>query len=217
MNKNIITLSIFVLITSCESEKTGVIQETDIHPDKVITSMIQYPFTWEDVERNNIKVFGGSGPDSIVHFAVALLELDLNNDNHKDFDLGVRHSYQDIELGQQDEFMIYIGSWDYNEVSLSHVDSAYIRKYNIGEEFDLNSFSASSRVSLNYPGGFLIKKDTEDNFVNEGEYYVGVRIKVNGNAHYGWILVETKFLTLIAKEFAFCNVPGVRIKAGQRD
>ncbi|MGC1240772.1 MAG: hypothetical protein WA874_04245, partial [Chryseosolibacter sp.] len=84
MKKSIITLSILALIISCETEKTDVIQETDINPDKVITSMIQYPFTWEDIEKNNLKLFGGDGPDSTIAMALALTEIDLNRDKQKD-------------------------------------------------------------------------------------------------------------------------------------
>lgn len=216
------TVSVLILtllfLNSCDSETESLIAYTDINPDKKITSIISYPWTPDEVTKNNIIYLGGPGPNSTIGAALALVTIDLNKDTHADFDLGVRHAFEDAESGQpNDEFMIYIGSWDYNQVSLTDKDLGYIKKYTYGDELDLESFGSNARYSLNFPGGFLIKKDLEDDLVNIGEFYIGVKVNINDKWHFGWILVETEFLNLTIKEFALSKTPDRQIKAGQRD
>ena len=83
-------LFVLALIISCENEKSDIIQETDIAPDKVITSMVQYPFNWDEIEKNNVKVIGGDGPGSTIAMAFALAEIDLDRDNNKEIKAGER-------------------------------------------------------------------------------------------------------------------------------
>jgi hypothetical protein len=219
MKSKLFRILIFsLLLSSCDSEEDDTFYYTDIEPDKKITSMIPYPWTSVDITENNLLYFGGEGPNSTISSAWALQRIDMNKDNKIDFDLGVKHSFEDQQFGQlSDEFIIYIGSWEYYQVSLADKTSGYIKEYQFGDEFDIDTFGANSGVSLNFPGGFLVKKDEDNDFVIDREFYIAVNLNSNGRNYYGWILVETNFLNLTIKEFAVSRIADRIIKAGQRE
>ncbi|MCZ8356242.1 MAG: hypothetical protein O9340_15995 [Cyclobacteriaceae bacterium] len=211
-------LTFLIILNSCETEKGNTFHYTDIEPDKKITSMIPYPWTSADITENNLMYFGGEGPNSTIGSAWALQRIDINKDNEIDFDLGVKHSFEIPEIGQlNDEFIIYIGSWEDYQVSLADKTSGYIKEYQFGDEFDINTFGTNNGVSLNFPGGFLVRKDVDHDFIIDREFYIAVNLNRDGRNYYGWILVETNFLNLTIKEFAVSKIPDRIIKAGQRE
>jgi len=50
--------------------------------------------------------------------------------------------------------------------------------------------------------------------VNQNKY-LGVRLKINGNTHYGWVQLVWDGNTFIYKDFAYESTPNKAIKAGQ--
>ncbi len=53
----------------------------------------------------------------------------------------------------------------------------------------------------------------------EGEHYIGVRFKIGENIHYGWIRlsVPDDCQSFTVMDYAYEDVPGKSIKAGQKD
>lgn len=209
-----------VLIIGCDNdEKIDPISHKVIEPNISMTSMISYPWTWDDVEKNHLYSFtyDKEGPNSIIQGASGKISLDLNNDKIDDLDFGVRHAYQ-TDTWPIDEFLIYIGSLGENEISLSDFTNGNIKTYSQGETIDYESFGKTD-VFHNYQGAFILKKDALFDFENVGEYYVAVKLNINNKTYYGWILLESQdyLLTLTIKEYAISRIPNKEILIGQID
>jgi hypothetical protein len=137
----------------------------------------------------------------------------------EDYDFIVSHYFENGtgEENENDEFMIYLGSADLHEISMENLSNGYIKKYMKGDELEDDSFGHNFRYTLNQSGSFLIKKDLDDDLIDIGEFYIGLRVTLNEEPHYGWILIETQFtdLTLTIKEYALSKIPNKKIKAGE--
>lgn len=92
----------------------------------------------------------------------------------------------------------------------------YIKGVNKGDSITPSSFFGVDRNPL-----FGDDKDT--GLVNKGDKYIGFRFISNGNRHYGWMLLSTRYTVgaldrgeIIVKEFAYNTVPEKGINAGQK-
>jgi len=213
-----------MIVISCDKEDEQTTFYHDFNPDKKVISMITLPTN----TKNNDGVFmyggaGGSsaGPNSTIGMAAFQYSIDLNIDGLEDYNFIVSHYFENDtgEPNEKDKFMIYLGSADFNEVSMEDLSNGYIAKYMKGDEFQDESFGHNFRYTHNQPGSFLIKRDFEDNLINTGEFYVGLKVIENANVHYGWILVDTQFsdLTLTIKEFALSKIPNAKLRAGEKN
>ncbi|GEM_PF-5407606 len=55
----------------------------------------------------------------------------------------------------------------------------------------------------------------DNNFQGLGDRYIGVQFQLNGNTHFGWILIELdNNLTLTIKSYAYDDTPNAAIQAG---
>ncbi|WP_370895978.1 T9SS type A sorting domain-containing protein [Chryseobacterium gossypii] len=61
--------------------------------------------------------------------------------------------------------------------------------------------------------------NTDINFLGLGDRYIGVKFPLNGNIHYGWILVNFEdslpYRRLVIKSYAYNTIPNASILAGQ--
>ncbi len=216
-------ISLMVVI-SCDKEEDQNIFYVDFNPDKIVTSMITIPTNTKF--NDGLFVSGGSGgngsgPNSIIGSAEFKFAIDLNSDAIEDYNFIVSHYFENAtgEQNDKDNFMIYLGSTNFNEISMEDQPNGYIKKYMKGDELEDDSFGHNFRYTLNQPGSFLIKKDLDDNLVNTGEFYIGLKMTINDEIHYGWILIDTQFsdLTLTVKEYGLSKIPNIKIKVGEKN
>jgi len=217
VKKLIYSLLISSMLMACdEGDQRGIIY-TDLTPGKSVTSMIPSPWTFEDIMKNNIIFIAGDGTNNFVSLAWAQMHLDLNKDDSTDVQFGVRH-YIGTESEPQEDKLIFI-SWvnDALEVSLADPVKGYVRKYADGDEIDYSSFGSVPTFPAN--GGFLIRKDDNNAFDHNGEFYIAVKIMVDNKPYYGWIRVGTQMeiLTLTVIEFAVHSRSGSELFIGQKE
>ncbi|PZR11019.1 MAG: hypothetical protein DI539_20900 [Flavobacterium psychrophilum] len=84
------------------------------------------------------------------------------------------------------------------------------------EPMNLNdAISSDSDWGNTYPEPF-IGDSFDSNFQGLGDRYVGTKFTINGNVHYGWILVsfEDNFLFTV-KSYAYQSTPNTPLNAGE--
>lgn len=186
MNKTYFYLSI--LSVSIVSQVNASIIHTDIDPDSTST-----------MDATSMSDFN-------------ICTIDFNNDGVKEFDF------------RWDEFSNMGMGWFFH-MTPDGTNAEYILK---GTQ--MNAFGAryieplAQNVTIDAAANWgtddypepLIGDDADPNFQDLGDRYVGVRFDLNGNTHYGWVLVSfDSNRTLTIKEYAYEDQPNTPINAGQ--
>jgi hypothetical protein len=223
MNKVKVALRFFLLsfvFSACKEDESILITYTDIQPDKSITSMVSYPWISQEFSDNNLFLFSNVGVNGFISMGGARLGYDLDKDGSEDFVFTVQHAYKNIlENLPYDQFVIHIGILNESfGISLDEYPSTSIKRYLKGETMDNESFGGYVESSLKR-GGYIIRYESDYYEIeNSGEFYVAVKMIIDGLPHYGWFLVEAQNnpLKLTIKEFAMCKVPEEKILIGQK-
>jgi len=207
-----------LLCSTCKKEEVDPVWYTDVAPDQSVTSMIPFPFTIDDVKKNNIGYMMGEGYNSRIVSGMASVNVDLNNDAKLDFQFQVIHSLLNEGAGRIYDEYIHIGSFDDYEISLSDQANGNIKRYDFNEEIDDSSFG-NVPFSGKHTVAYLVRKNAEHNLNNLGEFYLAIKVKSDNKSYYGWMLVETKMdpLSLTVKEYALSKVADKKIRVGQRE
>jgi hypothetical protein len=163
-------------------------------------------------------VFTDINPDTIVH-DTAFYNLDLNNDGTDDFqfsaDTMMTSSYsagiaQVQIIGNNNDAVLgslYATTYPF-PFSLNNGDTVKPANPN------WNAYAQNS--GLGYLGVFLTASYNYGNWVGVQDKYIGLRIDVGGQLHYGWarMSVSPHADTIIIKEYAYEQTPNQYIICG---
>ena len=143
--------------------------------------------------------------------------LDLDEDDIPDFSINVM--YVGFDRGVREYFQI--NSLRDSKVMLTNEE---ITPLTSGLEISKASAMEGSSWSV-FTGSMMVRTLTEnqpDNWSGpwapDGDYFVGLSIRVNGEYHYGWVKLQAdkESHAMFVQEYAFQNIPNQPIKAGQR-
>ena len=145
--------------------------------------------------------------------------LDLDHDGANDFVLSI------YNVGPQDKRLAAQGVGQHNGVL----------GYSIGASYPPYALVAGARIGGGRHGIFWHRPGSAVNvaatfgtvierpFANAGDRYLGVKFKINGLNHYGWVLLNAKagaidhhpMINVMVKGYAYNTEVGIPIAAGQ--
>lgn len=143
--------------------------------------------------------------------------LDLNEDEIPDFSINVMSV--GFDPGVREYFQI--NSLRDSKVMLTNEE---ITPLTSGLEISEASAMEGSSWSV-FTGSMMVRTKTEnqpDNWSGpwapDGDYFVGLSVRVNGEYHYGWVKLQAdkESHAMFVQEYAFQTIPNQPIKAGQR-
>ena len=143
--------------------------------------------------------------------------LDLNEDENPDFSINVM--YVGFDRGVREYYQI--NSLRDSKVMLTNEE---ITPLTSGLEISEASAIEGSQWSV-FTGSMMVRTITENQpdqwsgqWAPDGDYFVGLSVRVNGEYHYGWVKLQAdkESHAMFVQEYAFQNIPNQRIKAGQR-
>jgi hypothetical protein len=135
--------------------------------------------------------------------------IDLNNDGTDDFLLNHHNSlsndnYQKIEVGVQ-----YEGAEILCDASISHFPLCLSNGEVINSSSSTWFYPSTSMIHMNGNGA-------EGHWIGVTDKYLGVRLKVAGQWHYGWIRLDvpSNAGSYTVKDYAYNSMPNQQIIAG---
>ncbi|MCR9016763.1 hypothetical protein [Aquiflexum gelatinilyticum] len=143
--------------------------------------------------------------------------LDLNEDDIPDFSINVMSV--GFDQGVREYFQI--NSLRDSKVILTNEEIAPLTS---GLEISEASAIEGSSWSV-FTGSMMVRTITENQpdqwsgpWAPDGDYFVGLSVRVNGEYHYGWVKLQAdkESHAMFIQEYAFQTIPNLRIKAGQR-
>lgn len=152
-------------------------------------------------------VYTDIDPDTTIHAdittVVASYYLDINNDNISDFE--IRHFFPD-SVNAAIEFCPLNG----NEVIVSN--NGYIKAMDVSSLIN-NAVNWESNPFPNYLNN---EAGNGGNWVGVIDKFLGLRIKISGQWHYGWCKVDvpTNASYFVVKGYAYEDTPNNAINAG---
>jgi hypothetical protein len=162
-------------------------------------------------------VYTDVNPDFVAHDTIVYF-LDLNNDTIPDFMFAgydVQTSYGQVGLAvtlPYDTANGILGSLYYGVYPMPYA-------LNNGDSIRPNSPMWNDTINggYNYLGVLYPGPYTYGNWVGVNDKYIGLRIKVNGQYHYGWarLSVNAGSDSIIIKDYAYEVLPNVGLTAGQ--
>lgn len=166
-------------------------------------------------------VYTDINPDDTVTGNGSFFALDLNNDNTPDFSIQVV-SYQSSYsgYGYQVAGIVGYGLNSGNSLMGSNTGSSYGYPYALSNGAQINgaaSFASSGILafSLTYNYGTIQFSNSGGNWIGASNKYLGLRINLAGNTHYGWarltVLANNSF---IIHDYAIQMLPNTPIAAG---
>ena len=152
-------------------------------------------------------------PDILVSSQNTDYYLDLNNDNTKDFDLRSFNNTA-VEIytypNQEAEMLCYLNSLSTNSAAQFFIEG---------------TDTISSQPSYNYlewvntfnNGSNTAKLLRYSKYKSETQSYLGLRIKINSQWHYGWVrlIVAENFSNFTVLDYAYNATADTPIKTGQ--
>lgn len=135
--------------------------------------------------------------------------VDINQDSTEDYLLNhhnmlISMNYQKIEIGA------------------SHINAEILCDTSAGNyplSLPFGQSINSSIINWYYPVGWMVhlnENGTSGNWIGVTDQYLAVRIKLNGQWHYGWIRLDipTNAGSYTVKDFAYESIPDKAITAG---
>ena len=173
--------------------------------------------------------FKGSVNETLTSFSIlnedtadagaARHSVDINEDGIIDYDVVISHSFANPEWGQNfDEYKIFIGSENFNEVSIADAETGIASFYVPGDEMkdDFGYLIEPDPGFGNLPKAYLYKQNETDTLLNTGDLYLGLKMSIEGAVHYGWILLHVTYFEVTIKEYSVSRKPEVLIKVGEK-
>ncbi|WP_294733754.1 T9SS type A sorting domain-containing protein [uncultured Flavobacterium sp.] len=149
--------------------------------------------------------------DDVTFTEGSSLDLDFNDDGTPEFSF----EFQDFD----NSIVSYFNPDDVNFVGTGTFDGGH--GWDVAQFLTLDTtIDASSNFSA--MGDIYVNGDiaNADEMFPAGDSYVGVTFKIDGNKHYGWVLVHSTggdAATLTIKSYAYNDVADEAILAGQED
>lgn len=150
-------------------------------------------------------------PNSITHVSLVVDSIYIRDNRVSYFPIGntnleIKHeSYTDWNLGAT------YTDWILNLNGNIHSNTTCLKSLAQNVRID-SSLTFVNNVKLdNYHGGASIS----DCGAEEGEYYIGFRIKQNSKFIYGWMKIEYTYDSLLIKEYAYNSTIGKSIMTGE--
>ena len=152
----------------------------------------------------NLSPTGGS--------AANLFPIDFNNDGVVDFNFR-------WDVFSPGVYFMHITSGNagaYNSQNQA-IGTGSNNSFGVPYAMPLNAntnISSSSTGWITEQRGPLIGDGQSANFLGLGDRYIGVRFRISGQYHYGWVLVSFITNKLIIKSYAYQSSPDMAILAG---
>ena len=140
-------------------------------------------------------------PDTLINVGDTSFGIDFDN-----------NSVDDVVIFLNDQNVTVQGFND-PATTIFTTGGYYIESFALGEP--INDFS----TLYTFPNRRMALDDTF-NFFSGAESYLGARVDIGGNDHYGWVGVEVvdepglNDLSFIVRDFAYEDIPGLEILAG---
>ena len=171
-------------------------------------------------------------PDSTLHcqvpngFVTKSYNLDLNNDANNDFILTAYYN-NPPQIGNETLSRVTASPLNGNAVKDTLVNSDTVSiplQFNavIDSNMLLNQSwqtSGSQILKNGAYGGSLANDTVWGQWDSLADYYLGLRLLLSGQTHYGWVRlrvdVTNSYASLIVKDYAYNSIPNQPILAGQ--
>ncbi|WP_053977986.1 T9SS type A sorting domain-containing protein [Mangrovimonas xylaniphaga] len=130
----------------------------------------------------------------------AYYNLDLNNDSTDDFQFDITNSFGtwfNLQPQNSNAALGEYGFW-YNSLNVLNNDQVI-------------SFGLSEWVS----GWLFMCNGAWGGWCGKTDKYIGLRLKIGLNIHYGWVRLDVNMKTFTIKDYAYNITPGESINAGQ--
>lgn len=138
--------------------------------------------------------------------AAEFIAIDFNNDGTEEYNFR-------WDVFNNDMWFLHITFGDDNEINRKEGATpmeTYVEPMNLNDAINIGSDWGNS-----FPEPF-IADSFDTNFKGLGDRYIGTKFTINGNVHYGWILVslDNNFLFTV-KSYAYESTANTAINAGE--
>jgi len=135
--------------------------------------------------------------------------IDINGDTITDYKIGIefKQTYESVHE-PLDNYTVFIISFDNRWVNVG----PYFLGDTINQTstFKKSNFIYGKDAIMGFLGPWPKKNEDTDNFA-----YLGIKMDINGNNHYGWIKIKTNGHSFTLDSYAYNITPNQYIKAGQ--
>lgn len=165
-------------------------------------------------------VYTDVNPDQTFTSSSSFYNLDLNNDNTTDFTINLYKSNFTFTSFTFTSFMVYASPLNTNEIaaSSSYYALALAANTQIGNSLSWSNTSSQLMAltfQFNTPSSTF--SSSYGNWINATDKYLGLRLRVATNTHYGWarLDVNTNNGSFTIKDYAYDDANNTSILAGQ--
>lgn len=138
-----------------------------------------------------------------------LYAIDINSDTRIDFRIGIKY-YQSYESAHQtfDNYNIFIIGDGNNSVNAG----PFLSNDTINQQtfFTKSNMIYTRDINWGRTGPWPQKLKTDNQWA-----YIGIKMMINENIHYGWIRLKTDGYSFTIDRYAYNKIPNQQLRAGQ--